>query len=199
MGNAELIQKLREKGITDENVLEAMLTVPREKFIDMGEESYLDIPMPIGHGQTISQPFIVALMTSALHPKKHHRVLEIGTGSGYQAAVLSQLVSEVYTVERIADLAEDAQQRLDRMELDNVSVKHGDGHEGWPEKAPFNSILLTAAPENIPERLIEQLKDGGVIIAPVGAIGDQRLVRYTKIGDEFKEEFIERVRFVPMV
>lgn len=188
------------RGIKNKRVLEAMEKVPRHKFVpdDVINQSYEDSPLPIGYGQTISQPYIVAFMTEKLDPQPEHRVLEIGTGSGYQAAVLSLLVKEVYSIEIIEPLAKKAEETCKMLGYTNVFIKAGDGYKGWPEKAPFDSIIVTCAPERIPEPLIEQLKDGGKMIIPVGPIWDQSLYLLIKSGNEIKKHSVLPVRFVPM-
>jgi protein-L-isoaspartate(D-aspartate) O-methyltransferase len=175
-----LIERLRDKGIADERVLEVMRHVPRHLFMDeaLSTRAYEDSSLPIGCGQTISQPFIVARMTEALIaslPAGGGRVLEIGTGSGYQAAVLSGLVESVHTVERIGYLLERARERFRQLELRNIHVKYADGHMGWPDQGPFDGIMLTAAPERVPDELFGQLAPTGTLIAPVGATAGQRL------------------------
>jgi len=191
---------LRGRDIVDLRVLNAMLKVPRHEFVteDYRNQAYADYPLPIGNNQTISQPYIVALMTQSAHLHPEGRVLEIGTGSGYQAAVLSELVKEVYTIEIVETLAHDARSELERLGYENVKVKHGDGYQGWEEFAPFDAILLTAAAPKIPQPLIDQLNEGGRIILPLGGKLVQRLIRITKIKDELKREEITGVRFVPM-
>ncbi|MGB9601161.1 MAG: protein-L-isoaspartate(D-aspartate) O-methyltransferase [Limisphaerales bacterium] len=188
------------RGIKNKKVLEAMEKVPRHEFVpdDVKNQAYEDYPLPIGYGQTISQPYIVAFMTEKLDPQPNHRVLEIGTGSGYQAAVLSLLVSEVYSIEIIEPLAKRAEETCKRLGYTNVFIKAGDGYKGWPEKAPFDSIIVTCAPEKIPEPLVEQLKDGGKMIIPVGPIWDQSLYLLVKSGNEIKKQAVLPVRFVPM-
>ena len=184
----------------DESVLEAMAKTPRHLFMPDAhlELAYRDAPYPIGHGQTISQPTIVALMTNALELSGDETVLEIGTGSGYQAAVLSHLVKRLYTIEIVAELGREAKERLARLGYDNVEVRIGDGYAGWPEHAPFDRILLTAAPPTMPAALVEQLAEGGSIVAPVGDV-DQDLVRWTKRSGRLEKENLGAVRFVPMV
>ncbi|MDH5789308.1 MAG: protein-L-isoaspartate(D-aspartate) O-methyltransferase [Nitrospinota bacterium] len=191
---------LRGRDIVDLRVLNAMLKVPRHEFVteDYRNQAYADYPLPIGNNQTISQPYIVALMTQSAHLHPEDRVLEIGTGSGYQAAVLSELVKEVYTIEIVEALALDARSELERLGYENVKVKHGDGYQGWEEFAPFDAILLTAAAPKIPQPLIDQLNEGGRIILPLGGKLVQTLIRITKIKDELKREEITGVRFVPM-
>lgn len=188
------------EGPWNPKVLEAMRTVPRHLF--MPEHgivaAYRDMPFPIGHGQTISQPTIVALMTQALELSGKEKVLEIGTGSGYQAAVLSLLVDKLFTIEIVAPLGRQAKQRLERLGYDNVSVRIGDGYRGWPQEAPFDRIILTAAPPQMPAELVRQLADGGTIVAPVGEV-EQELVRWVKRGDALDKQVLGAVRFVPMV
>jgi len=188
------------RGIKNKRVLDAMEKIPRHLFVpdDLKNQAYEDYPLPIGYGQTISQPYIVAFMTEQLDPQPHHRVLEIGTGSGYQAAVLSLLVSEVYSNEIVEPLAKRAEETCKKLGYTNVFIKAGDGYKGWPEKAPFDSIIVTCAPEKIPEPLIEQLKDGGKMIIPVGPIWDQSLYLLIKTGKEIKKQAVLPVRFVPM-
>jgi len=188
------------RGITNARVLEVMGRVPRHEFVPASEqdEAYHDHPLPIGHGQTISQPYIVAFMTEALDPKPTDRLLEIGTGSGYQAAVLSELVAEVYSIEIVKPLAEQAQETLQRLGYQNVRVKAGDGHQGWPEHAPFDAIIVTCAPERVPQPLVDQLRDGGKMIVPVGGGFQQELVLLEKRGNEVRQRAVLPVRFVPM-
>lgn len=174
--------------------------VPREKFVpkELVNKAYDDRPLPIGYGQTISQPFIVGFMTLQLQPKTTDRVLEIGTGSGYQAAVLGELVAEVYTIEIVRPLAQQAEGVLREMGYKNVHVKAGDGYKGWPEHAPFDAIIVTAAPDHVPQPLVEQLKEGGRLIIPVGKYPAQRLYTYEKRGAHLKETAVMPVRFVPL-
>jgi protein-L-isoaspartate(D-aspartate) O-methyltransferase len=185
----------------DTRVLDAMRRVARHLFIPgVGlRRAYEDRPLPIGHEQTISQPTIVAIMSDALALRGGERVLEIGTGSGYQAAVLSLLAREVFTIEIVAPLGETAKQRLRELGYRNVNVRVGDGYKGWPEHAPFDRILLTAAPPEVPQALVQQLKEGGVLVAPVGDTHPQRLVRWTKTAGKLKKEDLGPVLFVPMV
>ncbi|MCX8036975.1 MAG: protein-L-isoaspartate(D-aspartate) O-methyltransferase [Candidatus Sumerlaeia bacterium] len=196
--------------VRDPRVLEAMRWVPRHEFVPAAYRrfSYADEPLEIGYGQTISQPYIVALMTELLKPKPDDRVLEIGTGSGYQAAVLALLVNEVYTIEIVEPLAKRAEKDLRRLGYENVFVRAGDGYRGWPEKAPFDSIIVTAAPERIPQPLEEQLKVGGRMVLPIGPQYHQELVVLTKTapdgqrprkaGNGLVREVVIPVRFVPM-
>ncbi len=189
------------RGIQDERVLAAMRAVPRHEFVpaEVRAESYADRPLPIGHGQTISQPFIVALMTEHLRPRPMDRVLEVGTGSGYQAAVLSGLVKEVFTIEIVEPLARRAAADLHRLGYTNVHVKAGDGHRGWPEHAPFDGVIVTCAPDRVPAPLVEQLKDGGRMAIPVGPDGGvQELYLLEKLGGEVRRKAVLPVRFVPM-
>lgn len=188
------------RGITNARVLEAMQKVPRHEFVseDYRDEAYDDHPLPIGYGQTISQPFIVAFMTEQLDPQPTDRVLEIGTGSGYQAAVLAGLVKEVYTIEIIEPLAERAAADLARLSYTNVHARAGDGYAGWPEAAPFDAVIVTCAPEAVPQPLVDQLKEGGRMIVPVGSNWDQELVLLTKSGGELRRKSVLPVRFVPM-
>jgi protein-L-isoaspartate(D-aspartate) O-methyltransferase len=202
--SAERQQMVREqiasRGIHDQRVLAAMNKVPREEFVPMGvrSDSYTDRPLPIGYDQTISQPFIVALMTQELQPQRTDRVLEIGTGSGYQAAILSELVSEVYTIEIVEPLARTAETTLQRLGYKNVHVKVGDGYKGWPEHAPFDAIIVTCAPDHVPQPLVDQLKDGGRMTIPVGGNFAQQLYLLEKIKGHLRERAVEPVRFVPM-
>ena len=191
---------LRGRDIVDPNVLAAMLKVPRHEFIT-GENknlAYADFPLPIGKNQTISQPYIVALMTQSARLQPGDRVLEIGTGSGYQAAVLAEMVKEVYTIEIIETLANDARSDLERLGYKNVKVKYGDGYQGWEEFAPFDAILLTAAAPEIPQPLIDQLKEGGRMVLPLEGMSFQDLIRITKVRGGLEREKITGVRFVPM-
>jgi len=193
-------QQLMARGINDARVLGAMAKVPREEFVppESRAASYEDGPMPIGHGQTISQPYIVAFMTEQLRPKASDRVLEIGTGSGYQAAILAGLVKDVYTIEIIEPLAKDAEATLRRLGYKNVHAKVGDGYRGWPEYAPFDAITVTCAPDHVPQPLIEQLKEGGRMIIPVGGFGNQELYLLEKKSGQLQRRAVLPVRFVPM-
>jgi len=189
------------RGIKDNRVLDAMGRVPRHEFVPahLQGQAYQDYPLPIGHEQTISQPFIVAFMTEALQPAPTDRVLEIGTGSGYQAAVLAELVAEVYTIEIVEPLGIRARDDLARLGYDNVQVLIGDGYEGWPEHAPFDAIIVTCSPEAVPAALVEQLRDGGRMIIPVGdARSGQELYLLEKRGGQVVQRAVMPVRFVPM-
>ena len=192
-----------KRGIEDQRVLDILESVERHKFVpeEYAESAYKDGPLPIGHGQTISQPFIVAFMTENLKVDSSHKILEIGTGSGYQAAILSRLTNYVYTIEIVDELAKESSSRLKKLGFKNVSVRSGDGYKGWPEEAPFDRIMVTAAPEEIPDMLVEQLAEGGIMVIPVGKQFDiQYLWVITKeIGGSLKKEKILPVRFVPMV
>jgi protein-L-isoaspartate(D-aspartate) O-methyltransferase len=193
--------QLRARGIANERVLSAMERVPRHEFVPdlIRGLAYTDRPLPIGHDQTISQPFIVAFMTEALKPMPTDRVLEIGTGSGYQAAVLAELVARVYTIEIVAPLGERARADLARLKVDNVQVRIGDGYEGWPEHAPFDAIIVTCSPERVPAPLVAQLRDGGRMIIPVGeSPGAQSLYLLEKRGGKVEQRAVLPVRFVPM-
>ena len=195
--------QIEARGITDPLVLEAMRVVPRERFVPpyLAVFAYDDGPLPIGKGQTISQPYIVAAMTQAVRIKPGERVLEIGTGSGYGAAVLSRIAGEVYTVERIGELAATARGRLAALGYDNVHVREGDGSLGWPERAPYEAILVTAGGPRVPEALLDQLAVGGRLIMPVGTdLHGQRLVRVTRTdAHEYEHENLEYVAFVPLI
>lgn len=195
-----LLEQLRQQGIHDEKLLHAIEAVPRERFVDEAfqHKAYENTALPIGSGQTISQPYTVARMSELLRLKPSSRVLEIGTGSGYQTAILAHLVEHVFSVERIKGLQWQAKRRLKQLDLHNVSTRHGDGWLGWPSRGPFDAIIVTAAPPEIPQDLLQQLDDGGVMILPVGE-ENQTLQRITRRGDEFAAETIEAVRFVPLV
>jgi protein-L-isoaspartate(D-aspartate) O-methyltransferase len=186
--------------IKNPRVLEAIGTVPRHEFVPVSVQkfAYSDEPLPIGYGQTISQPFIVAFMTEQLDPKPTDRILEIGTGSGYQAAILSCLVAEVYTIEIIEPLARRAEANLKRLGYGNVKVLAGDGYKGWPEYAPFDGIIVTCAPDQIPQPLVGQLKQDGRMIIPVGPPENQQLYLLRKHGSKLEEQAVLPVRFVPM-
>ncbi len=194
--------QIEARGIKEARVLSAMARVPRHEFIPASQRAlaYEDGPLPIGHGQTISQPYIVAFMTAALDPKPTDRVLEIGTGSGYQAAVLSGLVAKVFTIEIVAPLALRAKADLKRLGYQNVRVRIGDGYLGWPEAAPFDAIIVTCAPDQVPQALVDQLKMGGRMIVPVGPTGGvQELYLLRKHSKGLETQAVLPVRFVPMV
>lgn len=195
-----LIQRLRESGIADEQVLAAMANVPRHIFLDeaLAHRSYEDTALPIGYGQTLSQPYIVARMTEVLMRRKPSRILELGTGSGYQTAILAALADQVFSVERIKPLQDRARERLRTLGLRNVQLKHADGGMGWPDQAPFDGIMVTAAPREIPEELKSQLADGGVLVAPIGE-HTQVLTEIVRKGDRFEITEVEPVRFVPLL
>ena len=197
-----LLKSLRKQGIKDSRVLEAIAGIPREAFMErvFAAQSYADAALPIACGQTISQPYVVALMTEALKLEPHHRVLEIGTGSGYQAAILSRLVAEVYTVERYASLSKSAQMLFRGLGLANITSRIGDGHQGWPEKAPFDRIIVTAAAAALPEALVSQLVPGGILVIPLAeAPGRQDIHRITKTARGLVQEHLLPARFVPLV
>lgn len=193
-------EQLRARGIRSEEVLGAMARVPRHRFVPSSQEEWAheDRPLPIGHGQTISQPYIVAYMTEALGVTRNHKVLEIGTGSGYQAAVLAELAGEVYTIEIVPELADRARKMLGELGYKNIHAKTGDGYEGWPEKAPFDRIMVTAAPDHVPQPLIEQLAADGRMVIPVGDLFQEiRILSRTPNG--VVQERTIPVRFVPLV
>jgi protein-L-isoaspartate(D-aspartate) O-methyltransferase len=197
-----LILALRSQGVTETRVLDAIEATPREMFVPelFTDRSWEDSALPIACGQTISQPFIVGLMTQALEVEPRHRVLEIGTGSGYQTAVLARLSRYVYTIERYRTLLTEAEARLKKLDLLNVITRFGDGGEGWPEQAPFDRIMVTAAAPGEPQALLNQLKPNGVLVAPVGRGAVQALVRYVADGSGgFRRESLGDVRFVPLV
>lgn len=194
-------EQLKPRGIKDERVLAAMAKVPREEFVapDLRGKSYADSALPIGHDQTISQPFIVALMTEQLRPQPTDRVLEVGTGSGYQTAVLAELVKDVYTIEIIEPLAKEASARLTRLGYSNAHVKVGDGYQGWPDVAPFDAIIVTCAPDKVPQPLTQQLKENGRMLVPVGNGMEQQLFLLEKKNGQLAQTAILPVRFVPMI
>ena len=197
-----LIQRLVEQGIRDPRVLDRIRNVPRHLFVDeaLSSRAYEDTALPIGHGQTISQPYVVARMTEAVTvggvPDK---VLEIGTGCGYQTAVLAPLVGKLYSIERIEALLDRAKENLKELGVRNVRFKHGDGNAGWPSQAPFDAILVAAAPHAVPQKLLDQLGEGGRLVAPIGPEGRQELLRLTRRGDEFLRERLGLVSFVPLL
>ncbi|QQY79947.1 protein-L-isoaspartate(D-aspartate) O-methyltransferase [Keratinibaculum paraultunense] len=188
--------------IEDERVIEAIRSIPRELFVpdEFKDYAYVDSALPIGYGQTISQPSLVAYMTQLLELDKNKEVLEIGTGSGYQTALLAKLAKKVYTVEIIEELQKRAKKILDKLGLDNIKYKIGNGYEGWEEYAPYDAIMVTAAPPEVPEKLLEQLKDSGKMVIPVGKPGHTQVLKLIiREGDKFIEEDLQYVRFVPMV
>jgi len=193
--------RIEGRGIKDKDVLRAMQTVPRHEFVppECVDQAYEDHPLPIGYGQTISQPYIVAVMTELLQLRRDSRVLEVGTGSGYQAAILAELTEQVYTVEIVQPLFEAAKERLARLGYSNVTVKYGDGYHGWEEHAPYDAIIVTCAPEHIPQPLIDQLADGGRMVVPVGPPGAyQALWLVERRGEEVKSTQLMGVAFVPL-
>lgn len=197
----QLVMALRGGGITDAQVLAAMERTPRHVYVPerFGDQSYDDRALPIDCGQTISQPFIVAFMTQALRLDDRCKVLEIGTGSGYQAAVLARLARRVYSVERYRTLSREAEGRFEAQRLNNIVTRVGDGSQGWPEQAPFDRIILTASAPARPDAILDQLKDGGIAVAPVDRDSKQILVRYDRTGNEITETDLLEVRFVPLV
>lgn len=195
-----LLRQLRQQGIRDERLLQAIEAVPRQHFIDEAFEhkAYDNTALPIGLGQSISQPYIVARMTELLALKPEKRVLEIGTGTGYQTAILAHLVEHVCSVERIKKFQWQAKRRFKQLDLHNISTRHGDGWQGWPSRSPFDAIIVTAAPPEIPTALMAQLNEGGVIVLPVGE-EQQHLTRVRRKGRELIAEIVEAVRFVPLL
>lgn len=193
--------QIKSRGIKDERVLKAMEETPRHLFVPEKHRhrAWEDNPLPIDKNQTISQPYIVALMTESLHLSGREKVLEIGTGSGYQAAILSQLSKEVFSMEIFPSLAETASGLLDRLGYSNVRVRCGDGYSGWPEKAPFDAIIVTAAPEEIPSKLLEQLRPGGIMVLPSGSLAQELKVISKSADGKTSERFVSWVRFVPML
>ncbi len=197
-----LIMELRRVGIADTDVLSAIERIPREAFTpeSFRHQAYENMAIPIGQGQTLSQPQVVALMTQALRASHRTKVLEVGTGSGYQAAVLSRLCRRVYTVERFRELLQSAEARFAELRLHNITTRHGDGWKGWREQAPFDRIMVTAAATDIPGDLVDQLTEGGHMVLPVGRTSrDQALLRLTRTADGIVEEHLSDVRFVPLV
>ncbi|WP_407716540.1 protein-L-isoaspartate(D-aspartate) O-methyltransferase [Idiomarina zobellii] len=198
----KLIQQLTDLGITNQEVLRVIAETPRHVFMpeSLAHKAYENTALPIGNGQTISQPLMVATMTQLLMQHNCHNVLEIGTGSGYQTAILAQLVDKVFSVERIAQLQYQAKRRLRQLDLHNVSMRHGDGWKGWSSKAPFDGIIVTAAASEVPSDLVAQLADGGVMIIPVGDKDEaQSLTVIRRFGDSVEQQQIGDVRFVPLV
>jgi protein-L-isoaspartate(D-aspartate) O-methyltransferase len=198
----EMVERqIAARGVRDPRVLEAMKQIPRHLFVPppYQESAYHDRPLPIGEGQTISQPYIVAVMTELLELRPNDTVLEIGTGSGYQSALLSEIVSSVISVERLPAIAERARTNLQKLGITNVEIVIGDGTLGWPKKAPYNGILITASTPDIPPPLIEQLAEGGCLVAPVGGYGYQELVKLTKRGGKVERTYHGGVAFVPLI
>lgn len=197
-----MVIRLKQQGIKDQRVLSVMREIPRHCFVEeaLASRAYEDTSLPIGFGQTISQPYIVARMTEVLlQTQPMERVLEVGTGSGYQAAILSRLVRRLQSVERICALSDQARQRFRQLKLRNIRLRHSDGGMGMPEYAPYDGIIVTAAPEGIPHALVEQLRPGGVIVMPIGDSDEQILIRVTRTEDGYEKEFLERVSFVPLL
>jgi protein-L-isoaspartate(D-aspartate) O-methyltransferase len=195
-------EHIEQRGIHDPDVLRVMRSVPRHEFVppDLVGAAYEDRPLDIGYGATISQPYIVAAMSQLLELNKHHRVLEIGTGSAYQAAVLAELAGEVFSIEVVPELAASATETLHRLGYRNVRVRQGDGYVGWPEEAPFDRIILTAAPSEVPQALIDQLANGGKLIAPIGNRVEQQLIEVRKsFRGDVRQHIVFPVQFVPMV
>ncbi len=199
--HAMVAQQIRRRGVRDRRVLAALATVPRHPFVppSLRGSAHDDAPLPIGCGQTISQPYIVALMTAAILPHRHHRVLEVGTGSGYQAAILAHLVREVHTVERLAELSAAAAARLAALGIRNVACHVGDGAEGWPDAAPYDGILVTAAAPDVPPALVEQLAPGGRVVVPVGDLGLQVLTIAERDAAGVRRWTDCACRFVPLI
>jgi protein-L-isoaspartate(D-aspartate) O-methyltransferase len=198
-----LLMSLRRSGVTDTRVLAALERVPRDAFVppSFADKAWDDVALPIGHAQTISQPLVVALMSEALQVGDRMKVLEVGTGSGYQTAVLSYLARRVYTIETLKPLLDEAIQRLEQLRITNITTRHGDGSKGWPEQAPFDRILVTAAAgEEAPPPLLEQLAVGGILVTPVTwRAGEQVVVRVTRTEEGYEQEEMFPVRFVPLV
>ena len=194
-------EQLIARGITDKQVIKAIRDVPREEFVslDLKDMAYNDSPLPLGKDQTISQPYMVGLMTQLLSLKKTDRVLEVGTGSGYQAAILSKIVNKVYSIERFEELLVQARASLDKLQIKNVELTCGDGSYGLSEHEPFNAIIVTAAAPKVPEELISQLSDGGRLVIPVGEIHAQRLLRVEKRGENIIKDYYDNCIFVPLV
>lgn len=199
--NDMINEQLIARGITDKQVIKAIRDVPREEFVslDLKDMAYNDSPLPLGKDQTISQPYMVGLMTQLLSLKKTDRVLEVGTGSGYQAAILSKIVNKVYSIERFEELLVQARASLDKLQIKNVELTCGDGSYGLSEREPFNAIIVTAAAPKVPEELISQLSDGGRLVIPVGEIHTQRLLRVEKRGENIIKDYYDNCIFVPLV
>ena len=201
-GKIRLLMELRSQGVTDTRVLNAMEKTPRDLFVPdhLKDQAWANTALPIGSGQTISQPIVVATMTAKLAVGERMRVLEIGTGSGYQAAILARLARRVYSIERHRELLAEAQKRFDALDLHNITTRVGDGSRGWPEAAPFDRIIVTAAARRVPQALLDQLAPDGILVIPVGEGGwDQRLLRIRRTEEGFEEEVFMDVRFVPLV
>lgn len=198
---AMVADQIIARGITDPNVIRAMREVPRHEFVPDTERyrAYWDGPLAIGHGQTISQPAIVAMMSELLEVRPGHKVLEIGTGSGYQTAVLAAMGAEVFSIEVVRDHAERARRKLDELGFDNVHIRYGDGYEGWPEEAPFDRVILTAAPPGLPDELLDELVPGGRLVAPVGETFQKLWLMEKSERGEVTAREVSEVRFVPMV
>lgn len=197
-----LVQRLVEQGIKDGRILDRIRSVPRHRFVDeaLASRAYEDTALPIGHGQTISQPYVVARMTEALLARgTPGTVLEVGAGCGYQTAVLAPLVGELFSIERIKPLVSRARSRIEELGFENVKLRHADGMLGWKSRAPFDAILVAAAPHAVPPQLLQQLADGGRLVLPVGPEGQQELLRITRRGDQFARERLGFVSFVPLV
>jgi len=197
-----LVSILREQKIKNEKVLKVIAEIPRHLFVDeaLASRAYENISLPIGHGQTISQPYMVALMTQLLlEGGSVTKILEVGTGSGYQTAILSKLVSNVYSVERIKPLLDSAKEKFRQLKLNNILTNYSDGGWGWASKAPFDAIIVTAAPETLPTSLLEQLVDGGRLIIPMGEKGKQELLVFQRVGDKYHKKTLEKVSFVPLL
>lgn len=194
-------RQIRRRGVDDPRVLEAMARVPRHRFVPTRRQelAYEDVALPIGSGQTISQPYMVAAMTEALQLASESRVLEVGTGSGYQTAILAEIAAHVYTIEVIAELSEKAREVLDVLGYKNISFRAGDGGAGWPEEAPFDAVLVTAAARQVPTDLLDQMAHEASLVMPVGGRFMQDLYRFKRTGNEFESTFITRCRFVPLV
>jgi protein-L-isoaspartate(D-aspartate) O-methyltransferase len=197
-----IVSQFTTRGVCDRRVLAAMAWTPREWFLppSLADDAYSDAPLPIGSGQTISQPYIVALMTECLAPRRRDRVLEIGTGSGYQTVILARLAAAVFTIERLPDLLVEAEERFRRLGLTNIQTRLGDGAAGWPEAAPFDGILVTAAAPRVPEPLLAQLTpQGGRLVIPLGDLGSQELVIFRRTASGLEERRAGGVRFVPLI